>query len=188
MLFSLVDCSQAITHAYVSVLFPNLSLFSWSTCFSFWPGGKKDIVFDCYREDDFFNQPGFGDGVASLNLCADPYFDPEADTWESGTCLEVTSDAGGYVPSIVNFFSFIKSHYQAALIFWTNTVQSINALRLSCPIYSMDHFHPRPCFPCCFSPLSLYLFGSFWFSLLFVFPFVLVSSVISFSWASQHHS
>ncbi|CAK9238290.1 unnamed protein product [Sphagnum troendelagicum] len=56
--------------------------------------GKKDIVFDCHREDDFFNQPGFGDGVASLNLCAGPYVDAEAEAWESGTCLEVTSDAG----------------------------------------------------------------------------------------------
>ncbi|CAK9278937.1 unnamed protein product [Sphagnum jensenii] len=47
-----------------------------------------------HREDDFFNQPGFGDGVASLNLCAGPYVDAEAEAWESGTCLEVTSDAG----------------------------------------------------------------------------------------------
>jgi hypothetical protein len=80
-------------HAYVLVLLPRLLL---------WPVGKEDIIFDCYREDDFFNQPGFsngivyiGDGVASYKLCAARYAGAEAETWESGNCLEVTLDADG---------------------------------------------------------------------------------------------
>ncbi len=69
--------------------------------YSFWPRGE-DIVSDCHREDDFFNQPGFsngivhiGDGVASYKLCAARYSGAEAETWETGTCLEVTLDADG---------------------------------------------------------------------------------------------
>ena len=62
-------------------------------------GGKEDSGFDVHREDDFFDQPGFGssrggDGVAFDKLAEARFADAE-ESWESRARVESTLESDG---------------------------------------------------------------------------------------------
>jgi len=66
-----------------------------------WVGavGKEDSVFDGHREDDFFDQPGFGnarggDGGAFDKLAEARFADAE-ESWESRARIESNADNDG---------------------------------------------------------------------------------------------
>lgn len=67
--------------------------------FSVGTGGKEDSGFDGHREDDFFDQPGFGsarggDGGAFDKLAEARFADAE-ESWESRARVESTAEDDG---------------------------------------------------------------------------------------------
>ena len=59
-------------------------------------GGKDDIVFDAHREDNFFDQPGFGNARGgdggTFDKLAEARFADAEDSWDS----RARSENSGY--------------------------------------------------------------------------------------------